>query len=46
MEIIKQELQFEESLKRRLEFICKFSKVMPTSINGSMRKIEKLISHK
>ena len=41
MKIIKQKLQFEESLKRRLEFICEFSKVTHTFINGSIRKIEK-----
>ena len=41
MMIIKQELQFEECLKQRLEFICEFSKVTPTFINGSIRKIEK-----
>ena len=41
MKIIKQELQFEESLKQRLEFICEFSKVSPTFIKGSIRKIEK-----
>ena len=41
MNIIKEELQFEESLKKRLEFICEFSKVTPTFINGSIRKIEK-----
>ena len=41
MNIIKEELQFEESLKQRLEFICEFSKVTPTFINGSIRKIEK-----
>ena len=40
MNIIKAELQFEESLKQRLEFICEFSKVTPTFINGSIRKIE------
>ena len=39
--IIKEELQFEESLKQRLEFICEFSKVTPTFVNGSIRKIEK-----
>lgn len=39
MKIIKEELQFEESLKKRLEFICEFSKVTPTFINGSIRKI-------
>ena len=41
MQIIKQELQFEESLKQRLEFICEFAKVSPTFINGSIRKLEK-----
>lgn len=39
--IIKQELQFEECLKQRLEFICEFAKVTPTFINGSIRKLEK-----
>ena len=41
MQIIKQELQFEESLKQRLEFICEFAKVSPTFVNGSIRKLEK-----
>lgn len=41
MQIIKEELQFEESLKQRLEFICEFSKVIPIFINGSIRKIDK-----
>ena len=41
MVIIKEELQFEKSLKQRLEFICKFSKVTTTFINGSIRKLEK-----
>ena len=41
MKIIKQDLEFEDCLKQRLEFICEFSKVTPTFINGSIRKIEK-----
>lgn len=41
MKIIKEELLFEENLKKRLEFICEFSKVTPTFVNGSIRKIEK-----
>ena len=41
MKIIKQEIQFEESLKQRLEFICEFSKVNLTFINGSIRKLDK-----
>ncbi len=41
MRIIKQELQFEEYLRQRLEFICEFSKVTPTLINGSIRNLSK-----
>ena len=41
LKIIKQVLQFEECLKQRLEFICEFSKVTPTFINGSIRRLEK-----
>ena len=41
MKIIKQELQFEKCLKQRIEFICEFSKVTSTFINGSIRKLEK-----
>ena len=40
MKITKQELEFEECLKQRLEFICEFSKVTPTFINSSIRKID------
>lgn len=42
MKIIKQELQFEECLKQRLEFICEFSEIIPTFVNCSIRKIEKI----
>ncbi len=38
--IIKQEIPFEDSLRKRLEFICQFAKTKPTFINGS-RKIDK-----
>ena len=41
LKIIKQELQFEECLKQRVEFICEFAKVTPIFINGSIRKLEK-----
>ncbi len=30
MQIIKQELQFEKSLKQRIDFICEFSKLGQT----------------
>lgn len=39
--IIKEELPIEESLKRKLELICEFSKVAPTIINDNIRKIDK-----
>ena len=39
--IIKEELPIEESLKRKLELICEFSKTTPTIINGNIRKIDK-----
>ena len=41
MKIIKEQLQFEESLKQRLEFICEFAKSNAIFINGSIRKIDK-----
>ena len=41
MKIINQELEFEECLKQRLEFICEFAKVTPIFINGSIRKLSK-----
>ena len=41
MKIIKQEIQFKECLKQRLEFICEFAKVTPTFINGSISKLKK-----
>jgi hypothetical protein len=36
MQIIKEKIEFEKSLKQRLDFICEFSNVTPTFINGSM----------
>ena len=41
MKIIKEELQFDETLIQRLKFICEFAKVTPIFINGSIRKFEK-----
>lgn len=40
MKIIKYEIQFDKSLKQRLEFICEFSKVTST-FKGCIRKMEK-----
>ena len=39
--IIKQEITIEESLKQRLEFICEFCRVKPIIINGNLRTIDK-----
>ena len=39
--IIKEKISLEESLKKKIEFICEFVKVQPTIINGSIRKIDK-----
>ena len=41
VKMIKEELSLEESLKKKIEFICEFAKVQPTIINGSIRKIDK-----
>ena len=39
--IIKEELPIEESLRKKLELICEFAKTTPTIINGNIRKIDK-----
>lgn len=39
--VIKQEVRMEESLRKRLEFICEFCNTTPTIINGNIRKINK-----
>ena len=39
--IIKEKLEIDETLKRRLELICDFSNTTPEIINGSIRKVDK-----
>ena len=39
MQIVKEELQFDDSLKKRLEFICEFSKVAPTNIVEDVEQV-------
>lgn len=39
--IIKEELSLEESLKKKIEFICDFTNIKPTIINGNIRKVDK-----
>ena len=36
---VKQEIPIDESLKKKLEFICDFCNTTPTFMNGSIRKI-------
>lgn len=39
--VIKQEIDMEESLRKRLEIICDFCNTTPIFINDSIRKIDK-----
>ena len=39
--IIKEEISLEESLKKKIEFICDFCNTTPEFINGSIRNIDK-----
>ena len=39
--IIKEEIILDQSLKKKIEFICEFFHIKPTIINGSIRKIDK-----
>ena len=41
MSVSQQEIPIDESLKKKLEFICDFCNTTPTFINGSIRKIDK-----
>jgi len=38
--IIKKEIDVEESLRKRLEIICDFCNTTPIIINGSIRKVD------
>ncbi len=39
--IVKKELEFDDELKKKIEFICDFCNTTPTIINGSIRKVNK-----
>ena len=41
--IIKQEIPIDKSLKKKLEFICDFCNTTPTFINGVLEKLINLI---
>ena len=40
IKIIKEEIEVEENLKKKIEFICEFANVKYELINGSIRTIE------
>ena len=39
--IIKEELSLEDSLRKKIEFICDFTNTRPTIINGNIRKVDR-----
>ena len=41
IKIIEQEISFDDSLKKKLEFICDFCNTTPTFINGNIRNIDR-----
>ena len=41
IKILEQEINIDEALKKKLEFICDFCNTIPKFINGSIRKIDK-----
>ena len=41
LNIIKEKLECDEKLKKKIEFICNFCNTTPIIINGNIRKIDK-----
>ena len=39
--IVKKELEINNELKKKIEFICGFCNITPTIINGNIRKIDR-----
>ena len=37
--IVKKELEINNELKKKIEFICGFCNITPTIINGNIRKV-------
>ena len=40
LDIIEKEIKFDETLKMRIELICKLAHVKPIFHNGSMKRLE------
>ncbi len=41
--IVKKKLEFDDELKKKIEFICGFCNTIPTIINGNMRDYTDLL---
>lgn len=39
--IIKQELEIDERVRKKIDFVCKFNNTTPDYIKGSLQKIDK-----
>ena len=39
--IIKQELEIDEEVRKRIDFICSFNNTKATYFNGNLRRIDK-----
>jgi len=39
--IIKQEINIDEYIRKRIDFICNFTNTKPKYINGNLRQVEK-----
>ena len=39
--IIKQEINIDEQLKKKIDFICRFNNTTPKYFNGSLKQIER-----
>lgn len=39
--IIKQEINIDESIKKKIDFICKFNNTIPIYFNGNLRQVER-----
>ncbi len=40
IKIVTKELEFDNDLKKKIEFVCDFCNTIPTIINGNIRNIE------
>lgn len=41
LKVTKKEIEIDESLKRKVDFICRFNHKKPKYVSGSIRKVDK-----